>query len=96
MQLNNDKEMMEKAIEVMFGMKKDLTVSSRFLYVALMNIERDRVITHNELAEITGYSIPTVKNSIEELIRKKMIIKTRTQRGLFITVLSGEKKECDE
>lgn len=86
-----NKELAEKkAYEVLFNLKDEISLSSRLLYIALLSSERDRIIKHDELADITGLSIPTVKNSIRELVDKKLLITTRASHGAFYTVLNGD------
>lgn len=78
---------MEKAMGVMFNFKNKLSMSARFVYVALMAVDKERILKHEELAEITDLSVITVKKAVKELKENALISVRRGQRGSFYEVL---------
>lgn len=86
-QFKNQEIATEKSFKVFFEMKDQLSLSARLLYVSLMAVDRDQTITHDQLAEITGLSVPTVKRSIKQLLEKELILQTKWQGGCFYVVL---------
>jgi predicted transcriptional regulator len=78
---------MEKAMGVMFNLKSKLSMSARFVYVALMAVDKDQKLKHEELAEITDLSVITVKKAVKELKDNDLIDVKRAQYGSFYQVL---------
>lgn len=77
----------KKAMHVMYDLKDDLSMSSRFLYFTLMAIGEYQKITQDELTEITNLSMVTIIRSIRELKDHNLIVVKRSQRGAFYKVL---------
>ncbi len=89
-----NKEVAEKkAMKILFDFKDKLSISSRFLYIALLMVDRDTLYKHEELAEITGLSVGTIKNSIRELVNERLLLVNRSSFGAFYTVLLGDEEE---
>jgi predicted transcriptional regulator len=78
---------MEKAMGVMFNLKSKLSMSARFVYVALMAVDKERKIKCEELADITDLSVITVKKAVKELKENDLINVKRAQYGSFYEVL---------
>lgn len=77
----------DKAMHVMFNLKNELSMSARFLYVALMATGKDCKLKHDDLAEITDLSVMTVKKSVRELKENGLISVKRGKHGAFYEVL---------
>jgi predicted transcriptional regulator len=87
-----DMELMERAdvlpketMDVLF--KKSLSIYARFLHVALKLMDKSEAIKHDELMEITGFSVSTVKKALKELESNDMISVKRGQYGSFYEVM---------
>jgi len=78
---------MEKAMGVMFNLKSKLSMSARFVYVALMAVDKEQKIKCEELADITDLSVITVKKAVKELKENDLINVKRAQYGSFYQVL---------
>lgn len=89
-QFQNKEIMYDQAVSVLFSLKDDLSITARLLYVALMQVDRDKLVKHDELKEITGFARGTVIKAIDELKEKNMILVSRTKYGAFYTLLSGD------
>jgi len=83
----DEKTIVNKAKDVMFGFKVKLSANARFLYVALLVAENE-FLTHTELSEITDIKSPvTLRKAIKELKENGFIEVTRTKYGQIYKVL---------
>lgn len=78
----------QKAKDVLFNFQRELSVKARLLYVALLMVEKDRILKQADLQEIMDIkNVMTIRAAIDELKKHNLIRVTRKSYGSIYDVL---------